>query len=59
MTQRKITTTEQVDRLPNMAVLLLHTDRPIQIRRDIQPDPINWHWVVEGGPATVLWEPTR
>lgn len=54
-----ITTTEQVDQLPHMAVVLLKDDGAVQIRRDIRPDPTWWHFIVEAGPATVLWEPTK
>ena len=60
MTQRVITTTQQLDELPDKTVVLNTYMSSVQILREIYPDPSWWHWVItDGGPVEVIWEPEQ
>lgn len=58
MVQQTVSTTEELDALPDRTIVLTCWENAVQLNRDVQPDPNWWHWVItDGGPATVLWEP--
>lgn len=60
MAQRKITTIQELDALPNRTIVLTRWENPVQIDREVQTDPTWWHWVImDGGPCNVLWEPAQ
>jgi hypothetical protein len=53
---RTITTTAELDALPDGSVVATCYGDAVNLHRSVIPDAESWHFIVQSGPATVLRE---